>query len=59
MRRPTDSLNCSDMLGESNKRLLTLDVPDVKFIVIASRGELLIIKTPFQATDFLLMLVIL
>ena len=31
-----------------------MQVPNHKFVVVAARGQLLIVKTPFEATDLLL-----
>lgn len=54
--RPRNRLDCSLVLTESCKRLITtLCAPDKELVVVATRRELLIIVRPLQTTDFLTM----
>lgn len=56
MGRPGYSFDCSDVVGKLCLRLRTIvETPYLEFIVISSRGELLLIEAPFQAADLLLM----
>ena len=56
MRRPSDGFDCSEVLAEFCLRLYAIgSAPYHKFVVVASRGKLLLIWTPFEATNFLFM----
>ena len=53
MGRPGQCLYGSLVFKESTDRSVLVSIPDKKFIVIASAGELLVIKGPLESTDFL------
>ena len=54
MRTPADSLDSCCVFMELDQRLVGVQIPNHKFIIVTSGGELLIVEAPLQATDFLL-----
>ena len=44
---PADGFDSCSVIMELDERLLRVQVPDHEFIVIASRGELLVVEAPF------------
>jgi hypothetical protein len=55
MRRPSYSLDRSNVVVVSEDWLTGMAVPNEQFVVVASRTQLLLIKGPLQSTDLLLM----
>ena len=47
MRRPRKGLHSSYMLVELHYRIILVDAPDEKLVVISSGGQFLLIKRPF------------
>jgi hypothetical protein len=55
MGRPSNSFHCCNMISELYKWLGWIRlVPDHQFIIVTSRGELLLIWAPFETAYFLL-----
>mmetsp|Transcript_28191 Transcript_28191/g.42678 ORF Transcript_28191/g.42678 Transcript_28191/m.42678 type:complete len:281 (+) Transcript_28191:125-967(+) len=55
MRRPCNSLHRGDVLAEFNQWLDVVRlVPDQQLVIVASRGQLLLVRAPLEAADFLL-----
>ena len=55
VRRPCDGLDRSLVLVELDQRLTgRLPVPNEQFVVVASRGQLLLVRAPFEPANFLL-----
>jgi hypothetical protein len=56
VRRPCYSLDCCLMMRELGLScLIIVYTPEKKLVIIAPRGQLLLIETPLKAADFLLM----
>ena len=56
MWRPCYRFHCSYVVREPSLWNLTImNTPNQEFVVIASRGQLLLIETPLEPTYFLLM----
>lgn len=51
---PGKSFDCCLVVAKPSNRLLALQVPDHKFVVVASACQLLSIERPFETTYFLL-----
>ena len=55
MRRPTDRLHSRCVLVELHDWLVRMKVPDHQFVVVSTRGQLLVVKAPLQTAHLLLM----
>lgn len=54
MRRPSNGLHRSAVIGEAEKWSLIQFVPNHQLVVVAAGRQLAVIGVPLQATDFLL-----
>jgi len=53
VRTPTDSFDGCFVLAELSKGLVGMKRPNQKFVIVTSRSQLLVIKTPFKAAYLL------
>ena len=54
MGTPSNGLHGSCVLRELSQGLVTVEGPNHKLVVVAARGQLLVVKAPLESAHFLL-----